>query len=70
MTPAEATAIAALGERRIRERRATPMQPDLTTGFINRLTADRDRLKAENQEMREMLSKVANNYIFQKRRPE
>ena len=56
MTPAEATAIAALGERRIRERRATPMQPDLTTGFINRLTADRDRLKAEVAMLRDCLS--------------
>jgi len=56
VTPRRASAIAAIGERRIAERRVAPLQPDLTTGLINRLTADRDRLKWENEKLRELLS--------------
>ena len=56
MTPSELAEIVATGERRIRERRVG-LPSDLTTEFINRLTADRDRLKAENRTLREALAR-------------
>ena len=43
-----------LGERRLRDRRIA-VPGDLTTELVNRITEDRDRLKAENRELRSRL---------------
>jgi hypothetical protein len=51
-------AIVRRGERRISERRAT-VAPDPLVAVLNLVTADRDRLKAENRRLREAITKAA-----------
>ena len=55
MTPRRAALIARVGERRIAERRIE-LQPDPMVALLNRITADRDRLKAENRALRAQLT--------------
>jgi len=54
MTPATA-AIVALGERRLRNRRIA-VPGDLTTQLVNRITADRDQLRADNLALRKIIA--------------
>ena len=54
MTPTTA-AIVALGERRLRNRRIA-VPGDLTTQLVNRITADRDQLRADNLALRKIIA--------------